>query len=49
MTENEMAGWCYRLNGHRFEQAKRAGDGQGILVYLSPKCQKESYMTEQLS
>ena len=29
MTEDEMAGWHHRLNGHEFEQAPGAGDGQG--------------------
>ena len=28
MTENEMVGWHYWLNGFEFEQAPRAGDGQ---------------------
>ena len=27
MTEDEMIGWHYRLNGHDFEQA--SGDGEG--------------------
>ena len=26
MTEDQMVGWHYRLNGHEFEQAPRAGD-----------------------
>ena len=29
MTEEEMGGWHYQLNGHEFEQAPGAGDGQG--------------------
>ena len=29
MTEDEMAGWHHRLNGHEFEQAPGVGDGQG--------------------
>ena len=28
MTEDEMAGWHHRLNGHEFEQA--LGDSEGI-------------------
>ena len=26
-TEDEMAGWRHRLNGHEFEQAPGVGDG----------------------
>ena len=29
MTEDEMVGWHQQLNGHEFEQALGAGDGQG--------------------
>ena len=29
MTENEMVEWHHQLNGHEFEQALGAGDGQG--------------------
>ena len=29
MTEHEMVGWHYRLDGHEFEQALGVGDGQG--------------------
>ena len=32
MTENEMVGWHHQLNGHEFEQALGAGDGQESLV-----------------
>ena len=28
MTEDEMVGWHHRLNGHEFEYALEAGDGQ---------------------
>ena len=31
-TEDEMAGWHHRLDGHEFEQAPEAGDGQGGLA-----------------
>ena len=29
MTEDEMVGWSYPLDGHEFEQALGVGDGQG--------------------
>ena len=38
MTEDEMAGWHYRLNAHELEQALRVGDGQGSLVCCFLKC-----------
>ena len=28
MTEDEMAGWHYRLNGHEFEQTLGDSEGQ---------------------
>ena len=28
MTEDEMVGWHYQLDGHKFEQAPGVGDGQ---------------------
>ena len=32
MTEYEMGGWRYRLNGHEFEQTLRESEGQpGVL------------------
>ena len=27
MTEDEMIGWCHRLDGHEFEHSPRVGDG----------------------
>ena len=45
-TEDEMVGWHYRLDGHEFEQASGAGDGQGSLVCCSPWGRKESDTTE---
>ena len=30
MTEDEMAGWHHRLNGHEFEQAPGVTEGQPI-------------------
>ena len=46
MTEDEMVGWHYRLDGQEFEQALRVGDGQGSLARSSPWSCKESDMTE---
>ena len=48
-TEDEMVGWHHRLNGHEFERAPGAGEGQGSLVCCSPWGHKESDMTEQLN
>ena len=45
-TEDEMVGWCHRLNGHEFEQDPGVGDGQGSLACCSPWGRKESDMTE---
>ena len=36
MTEDEMAGWHHRLDGHEFEWALGVGDGQGSLACCSP-------------
>ena len=33
MTEHEMVGWHYQLNGHVFEPAPGVGDWQGGLVF----------------
>ena len=35
-TEDEMAGWHHRLNGHEFEQILGESEGQGILMCCSP-------------
>ena len=43
-TEDERVGWHHQLDGHEFEQAPGAGDGQGSLVCYSPwvaKSQKQ--------
>ena len=45
MTEDEMAQWHHRLNGHEFEQAPGIGDGQGGLACHSPWGRKESDTT----
>ena len=49
MTEDEMVGWHHRLDGHEFEQALEAGDGQGSLACCSPWGHKESDTIEQLN
>ena len=49
MTEDEVVGWHHRLNGHKFEQALGAGEGQGSLVCCSPRGHKDLDMTEQLN
>ena len=45
MTEDEMAEWHHRLNGHKFEQAPGDGEGQGSLACCSPWGCKESVLT----
>ena len=42
MTEDEMAGWHHRLDGHEFEQALEVGDGQGGLACCNSRGRKES-------
>ena len=48
-TEDEMAGWHHRLDGHEFEQTPGVGDGQGSLACCGPWGCKELDMTEQLN
>ena len=48
-TEDEMVGWHHQLDGHEFEQARRAGDGQESLACFSPWGRKESETTERLN
>ena len=48
-TEDKMAGWHHRLNGHEFEQAPGVGDGQGGLTCCSPWGCKELDRTERLN
>ena len=48
VTEDEMVGWYYWLNGHEFEQTPGDG-GQGSLACYSPWGHKESDMTERLN
>ena len=46
MTEDEMAGWHYRLDGHGFGRTSGVGDGQGGLAYCGSWGCKELDMTE---
>ena len=46
-TEDEMAGWHHRLNGHEFEPAPGAGNGEGSLARCSPWGHKELDTTER--
>ena len=48
-TEDEMAGWHHRLDGHEFEKAPGVGDGQGGLACGSPRGRKESDTIEQMN
>ena len=48
MTEDEMAGWHYPLNGHEFEQTQGDDEGQESLVCSSHGV-AESDTTELLS
>ena len=53
MTEDELVGWHYWLDGHEFEQALGYGDGQGGDVTpwtcCSPWGHKDLVMTERLN
>ena len=44
-----MVRWYHRHNGHEFEKTPRDSEGQGNLVYCSPRGYKESDMTERLN
>ena len=35
-AEEEMVGWCHRLNGHEFEHTPGDSEGQGSLACRSP-------------
>ena len=48
-TEDEMAGWHHRLNGHEFEWTLGVGDGQGGLACCNSWGCKESDTTERLN
>ena len=49
MTEDEMAGWHHRLDGHEFEWTLGDGDGQGGLASCDSWGRKESDMTQRLN
>ena len=49
MTEDEMVGWHHQLNGHEFEQALGASEGQRSLACCSPWGREELDMTERLN
>jgi len=46
MTEDDMVGWHYPLNGHEFEQTPGVSEEQGSQVCCSPRSHKESDMAE---
>ena len=48
-TEDKMAGWHHRLNGHDSEWTPGVGDGQGGLACCNSWGHKESDMTEWLN
>ena len=48
-TEDEMAGWHYRLNGCEFEWTPGVGDGQGGLACYDSWSRKELDTTEWLN
>ena len=45
-TEDEMAGWHHRLDGHEFGWTSGVGDGQGGLACCDSRGHKESDTTE---
>ena len=48
-TEDEVAGWHHRLNGHAFGWIPGVADGQGSLVCCGSWGRKELEMTEWLN
>ena len=48
-TEDEMAGWYHRLNGHELEQTLGDGERQGSLECCSPWGCKESDKAQQVN
>jgi len=48
-TQDEMAGWHHRLNGHESERTPGVGDGQGGLMCCDSWGRKESDMNERLN
>ena len=49
MTEDEMAGWHHRLDGHEFGWTTGVGDGQGGLARYNSWVRKELDTTERLN
>ena len=49
MTEDEMVGWHYQLNGCEFEQTPGDAEGQGSVVCCSPWGRIELDTTERLN
>ena len=49
VTEDEMAGWHHRLDGHEFEQTPRDSEGQRSLACCTPWDHKKSDMAEWLN
>ena len=47
-TEDEMAGWHHRCNGHEFEWTPEVDDGQGGLACCDSWGRKESDTSERL-
>ena len=48
MTEDEMARWHHRLDGHEFGLTLGVGDGQGGRACCDSLGRKESDTTEQV-
>ena len=48
-TEDEMAAWHHRLNGHEFQWTLGVGDGQGGLAFCNSWGRKELDTTERLN
>ena len=48
MTEDEMVGWHFLLDGRESESTLRVGDRQGGLACCDSWGRKESDMTERL-
>ena len=44
-SEDEMAGWHHRLNGHELGQT--SGDGEGHLVSMRSQRVRQDWVTEQ--
>ena len=45
VTEDDMVGWHYQLNGREFEQTLGDSEGQGNLACCSPCGHRESDTT----